>query len=370
MVAINTAYPSTTSYISLATTLAASAKTTTATDQSSDDTGTNQSATNVTLSDAAKAAIAIKDFTTVIAEARSKLSALLTDASRTSPLEKDKLALDLSSLDQREIYAMASDKGFSADEQKAAGLEMQRRFDAALSGPAAVAKVTGTYTALYKAAGEYLDTLGAEEKAEPDWIAARAAVTEGLKQLQSAPKQLPAAGKDDPVALYLKLQEAGGGSSNLPIADVANSARKTLDALYADALAGGKAPTFNKDTKTGNFIDLSKLDSRTLSSIALDQTGKFSSDEVRAASSTLRSKSGAALVAGFQNAAKSSDPTAFSQNIISMYASMTTEERQASGWSPQFYEAALNSYQSATKLLNMFSEAGGSSTSFLSWMGK
>lgn len=369
MVAINTAYPSTTSYVSLATTLAASAKAASATDQSSDD-AANTSATNVTLSDAAKAAIAVKDFTTVIAEARSKLTTLLTDANRKSPLEKDKLALNLSSLDQREIYAMASDKSFSADEQKAAGLEMQRRFEAALSGPAAVAKVTGTYTGLYKAAAEYLDTLSAEEKAEPDWITARAAVTDGLKQLQADPKKLPAAGKDDPVAIYLQLQAAGGGNKDVPIADVATGARKTLDALYADALAGGKAPTFNKDTKTGNFIDLGKLDSRTLSSIALDQTGQFSADEVRAANSTLRSKSGAALVAGFQSAAKSSDPTAFSQNIISMYASMTADERQATGWSPQFYEAALNSYQSTTKLLNMFAEAGGSSTSFLSWMGK
>lgn len=368
MVAVNTAYPSS-SYYNMATSTAALPKTSAPADKATAE-HTTTDATNVTLSDEAKAAMAIKDFSTVIAEARSKLNALLTGAGRSSPLEQDKLALDLSSLDQREIYAMTSDKSFNADEQKAAGLEMQRRFEAALSGPAAVAKVTGSYAGLYKAAAEYLDGLSAEEKGEPDWIAARAAVIDGLKQLQSEPKKLPATGKDDPVALYLKLQEAGGGNKDVPIADIATGARKTLDALYADALAGGKAPTFNKDSKTGNFIDLGKLDSRTLSSIALDKTGKFSDDETRAANSTLRSKSGAALVAGFQSAAKSSDPTAFSQNIISMYASMTTEERQATGWSPQFYEAALNSYQSTTKLLNMFSEAGGQSTSFLSWMGK
>src|SRR5690606_21893870 len=102
--------------------------------------GSDAAATAITLSEAAMAALAERDFTTVLADARTKLAGLLADADRLTPLQDGQLALDLSSLDQRELYAMASDAGFSADEQEAAGLEMQRRLEAALAGPAAVAR--------------------------------------------------------------------------------------------------------------------------------------------------------------------------------------------------------------------------------------
>lgn len=367
MVAVNTAFSASTYYsVAASQTANAGSKSTTTTT-----TTTEAAATAVTLSDAAKAALESKDFATVLAEAHAKLKALLIDAGRTSPLEKDKLALDLSSLDARELYAMASNDGFTDDEQKAAGLEMQRRLEAAFAGPAAVSKVTGNYQGLYKAAAEYLDSLGPEEKAAPDWIAARAAVTEGLKQLQVDPKKLPDAGEDDPVAIYLALLDAGETTAPRPITDVAGTARKTLDTLYADATAAGKAATFNKNTTVGTYIDMSKFDSRTLSSIILDTTGQFTPEETRAANMALKAKSGAALLAGFQNAAKSSDPTAFSQNIISIYSSMSIEERQAAGWNEDFYKAALGSYQSTAQLLNMFSQATGSSANgMLSWFAQ
>ena len=367
MVSITSAYPAT-NYLSLATTMASN---TASTAGGAAAATTQQAATSITLSEAAKAALEVKDFATVLAETRTKLDALLLEAGRTSPLEGDELALDLSSLDPRELHAMATDEIFTEDERGAAALEMQRRFEAALAGPAAVARVTGNYTGLYKAAAEYLDSLGPEEKAGADWIAGRDGVTEGLKQLQANPKTIPDAGEADPVAIYLALLEAGDGSDPRDISDVASDARQALDKLYAQAIADGKAPTFNKQTTVGTYIDMSAFESRTLSAIVLDTTGKFTSEEVTAANTALRAKSGAALLAGFQSAAKSSDPTAFSQNIISIYASMSTEERQAAGWTDQFYQAAVESYQSTSKLMEMFTQAGGSATGgFMGWFGK
>ncbi|QDZ10932.1 hypothetical protein [Devosia ginsengisoli] len=367
MVVVSSAYSTNSYYKAAASAQAAGAASTSSV---ANTTTTEQAATSVTLSDEARAALADRDFATVITDARAKLTTLLTEADRTSPLEGGKLALDLTSLDARELFAMASDDSFTSDERDAAGLEMQRRFEAALSGPAAIAEVTGNFTALYKAAAEYLDSLSPEEKAGTDWIAGRAAVTEAQKQLQIAPKTMPDAGEDDPVALYLALVEAGKSAEPQDIADVATGARKTLDALYADAIKAGKVPTFNKNTTIGTYIDMSKFGSRTLSAIVLDKTGQFTDQEVSAANAAMRSKSGAALLAGFQNAAKSSDPTAFSQNIMSLFASMSPEERQAAGWSEQFYQAAVQSYQSTTKLMDMFAQAGGSNTGFLSWLGK
>tara|TARA_R110002020_G_scaffold14062_11_gene49984 strand:- start:7514 stop:8632 length:1119 start_codon:yes stop_codon:yes gene_type:complete len=372
MVAVSAAYPTnayTAAYGQTAKSATTAANTTSSGGTTSASGSTGSAATEITLSSEAQAALAAKDFATVLAETKSKLTALLIEAGRTSPLQNDKLAVDLSSLDQRELFAMASDDSFSSDEQAAAGLEMQRRFEAAMAGPAAVAKVTGDYTGLYKAAAAYLDSLGDEEKKGTDWIAGREAVTDGLKQLQSDPKTMPEAGDHDPVALYLALANAGQ-TQQQDIKDVAAGARASLDALYAKAIKDGKAPTFNKNTVVGTYIDLSSFPSRTLSAIALNTDNKFAPEEASAAQAALRAKSGAALLAGFQNAAKSSDPTAFSQNIISIFSSMSAEERQAAGWSDKFYQAAVQSYQSTSKLTQMFAEAGGNATGFMSWMGK
>ncbi|MCS6758285.1 MAG: hypothetical protein MO852_03705 [Candidatus Devosia euplotis] len=104
---------------------------------------------------------------------------------------------------------MASDDSFSTDERAVAGIEMQRCFENVTSGPTGVAQVTGNFTVLYKAAAQYLDGLGAEEKAGANWIVGRAAITEGFKQLQSDPKTPPDTRDQDPVQLYLALVYAG-----------------------------------------------------------------------------------------------------------------------------------------------------------------
>jgi hypothetical protein len=355
MVAITATSPYATYYGS-STASATSAAASTTSQQTQ--TGTESAATSVTLSEEALAAMAERDFAAVLADTHSKLMSLLEEAGRTSPLKDGKLALDLSSLDQRELYAMSSDTSFSADERDAAGLEMQRRFEAALSGPAAIAQVTGNYTNLYKAAATYLDSLGTEERNSADWKAGREAVTEALKQLQTKPGTRPDLGTDDPVALYLALQESGDVvEPSMP--DLASNARTTLNRLYAEAEANGKAPTFNRQTTIGQYIDISGFSSRALSSIVLDQDNLFSVEETRTARSILQARSGATLLAGFQSAGRSSDPTAFSQNIISAFSSMSAEERQAVGWSDDLYQAAMQSYVTTSKLMNMFADATG-----------
>lgn len=319
-------------------------------------TATADSATSVTLSEAAMAALAERDFTAVLADSHEKLATLLTEAGRTSPMQDGQLALDLSSLDARELYAMSSDPGFSDDEREAAGLEMQRRFEAAMAGPAAIARVTGNFTGLYKAAATYLDALGPEERASADWQAGRDAVTEALEQLRTAPGTLPDAGDSDPVALYLAITQNGDGVGQ-SMTDLAANARVTLDRLYAQANANGRAPTFNQKTTTGTYIDVSSFSSSTLSAMVLDEEGRFTSDEVRAARAALQSKSGATLLASFKSAAKSGDPTAFSQNIIAAFSSLSADERQAAGWSEQLYQAALQNYATTSKLMEMFTQA-------------
>lgn len=327
------------------------------------ETMTETSATSITLSAEAKAALSERSLAAVLTEARSKLTSLLEAAGRKSPLQNGELALDMSSLDSRELYAMASDKSFTSEESDAAKLEMQRRLEAALAGPLSIARVTGNYAGLYNAAATFLDALGPEEKASADWKASRAAVTEGLKQLRSDSKTLPSAGEDDPVATYIKLVETRGALEQ-SMASLATNARATIDKRYAAATAAGKPPTFNPASNGNTFIDLSDMSSRTLSAIVLDKEGQFSSDEVNAAKSQLRTKSSAVLLAGLKSASQSTDPTAFSQNVISAFSSLSAEERQAAGWSDKLYEAAVANYSSSSKLFEMFNQAsvgGGAS---------
>lgn len=333
-------------------------------------TSSDDKAANVTLSEEALAAMAERDFATVLADARNKLKTLLEEAGRTSPLLAGELALDMSSLDHRELYALSSDDSVAPDERDAAGLEMERRFAAALSGPAAIARVTGNFTGLYKAAATYLDGLGQEERASQDWKAGRDAVTEGLKQVTLKPGTLPDLGDSDPVALYLALTDAGQKAPEQSMNTLATNARATLDQLYAKANEAGRAPTFNRNTTVGTYIDVSTFSSRSLSAMVLDTEGRFSAEETRAAKTALRDMSGAALLAGFNAASKSSDPSAFSQNIIAAFSSLSQEERQAAGWSESLYNAALASYSTTSKLMEMFSQATGSQDSAFSWLGR
>jgi hypothetical protein len=108
-----------------------------ASSDSSSGTASN-AATNLTLSDAAKAQLSgtatVKDFTTVTSEARTTLDGLYKAAKVTEPLDAaGNATIDLKSLDRRSLFAIAANNGgkFSAAEQAVASKELGNRFDAA-----------------------------------------------------------------------------------------------------------------------------------------------------------------------------------------------------------------------------------------------
>ena len=278
----------------------------------------------VTISDAARATMAEADLAPVTASARQVLNELLKQAERSSPLEEAKLALDMRRLNDRELFAIdsSSDELFTSDERKAAELEMGRRFEAALAGPAAVSEVTGDYRTLYRAAAQHLDNLGAEQKAEPSWQAAR----EAEKGDRTS----------DPVSFAQRLCN-------------------TLDRWYQEAHEAGRSPSFGPRNSRGTFIDLGVFDAETVSAMAFHREGLFSGEEVRAAEAEIRNRAGVALTEGFKDAQKSGDPTAYARNIIALYSSLRPEVRQAAGFSENLLSTATASYQSTTRLMNMLS---------------
>lgn len=309
--------------------------------------GGSSSATNVTLSDAALAAMATKDFTTVIADARATMDRLLSEAQKTTPLKDGKLDIDLSKVDRRELYAMSvnGEQKFSADEQKAAKIELAARFDQALAGPTSVGRVTGKIDGLYTAALAFLDLAGPEEKASADYVDARSAIEQMIAALKTDPSTPPGTYPGDPIEDYMARLAEGETGQPRAIGDVGSDARATLDAQYE---AGGTVP------------DYADFDSRSLAAVALNTGEEFNATEVQAAKVEMKSRSGAALLAALKNA-DAANPAAFSENVISLFGAMSAEERAAAGWSDNLYAAAVSSYQSATKLASMLGSATGSS---------
>lgn len=311
-------------------------------------TSTSTAATSITLSAEAQAALASieRDFATVTSDARTNLDKLLADQKLTTPMADGKLAADLGKVDRRELYAISTNAGqaFTADEQKAAQLELQNRFDAAMAGPTAVSRVTGTIGNLYEAALAYFDSMTPEEKASATYTEQRAILEDMKKQLAAKPGTLPSS-SSDPVNQYLKRLAEGETGELRDIVDVASDARTTLDSQYK---AGGTR---------ANFKD---FDSRSVAAVALNADGSFKAEEVRLAKSEIRSRAGAAVLAGLKNA-DASNPAAFAENIISLYGAMSTEERAAAGWSDKLYAAAVSSYATASKLSSMLGEATGNS---------
>jgi len=321
---------------------------------STDQTDTN-AATNLTLSAAARAQLAksatLKDFATVATDARAALNGLYATAKVTGPVGADgKTTIDLSSLDRRSLFAIATNKGgqFSPDEQKVASTELGSRFGAALAPAAATSKLTGDFSGIYKAALDYLDGASAEEKATATWTAQRAAVLKGVEATQQAPTTAPSGIVGDPVAAYLAQSVNGATTATADISTVAKNVRATLDAQAKAATAAGKS---------GQQADLSAIDSRSLAAVALNQNNLFSNQESHAAKQALDSRNRASILAALKQSQTSGDPTQLSLGILNTYSSMSAEERQAVNWTPAFRDNAVANYKSSSQIMSLLKSA-------------
>jgi hypothetical protein len=317
-------------------------------------------ATNLTLSDAARARLAnaftLKDFTTVTADARNALDGLYAAAKVKGPIGADgKTTIDLSSFDRRSLFAIATNNGgkFSPDEQKAANTELGNRFNDALAPAAATSKLTGDFSSVYKAALDYLDGASGEEKATATWSAQRAAVLKGVQATQQNPTTAPAAITNDPVAAYLAQNANGSTAATQDISTVAKNVRATLDAQAKAAAAAGKELVFDPGRKTGQQADLSSIDNRSLAAISLNQDSLFSKQESFAAKQALDARSRASILAALKQSQTSGDPTQLSLGILNTYSSMSAEERQAVNWTPAFRDNAIANYKSTSQILSM-----------------
>jgi hypothetical protein len=361
MVSSVTSNPYVSTYVSTATTTAAN---TTTTSVQSDAAAAKTSSVNVTLSAEAQAALAAQTDTrttdTVVAGARASLDKLLAAAKATSALKDGKATIDVSGLDRRSLYAVASNKGggFSIEEQVVATLQLKATRDASLSASASAMRVTGDYAGLYKAALANLEAAGPEEKGMAQWTKDKAALTEGLKQAVANPGVQPTDIDGDPVAAYLK--ETGGVVASPRTRDinaVASDVRSVLDKQYASATGDGMA-TSPDDGK----IDFSKFDDRSLAAVALNKGDQFSEHEISQAAAEVKTRNRDSVSSAYKSTSSSTDSAAFGKSLITQYAAMSDEERQAAGWTPALYDKIVAMQNLSDKLSSMFSADGSVDT--------
>lgn len=330
----------------------------------------NTPAVNVTLSPAAQAALKAqtdaRTIEAVVAEARAQITARLKAAGASSALKNGDATIDLSDLDRRTLFAVASNKGgqFPLEQQVVATLALKSRHDQALAGPAAQARLTGDYASLYQTALDQLDAAGPEEKASDAWSQERAALAEGRKQAIARPGLAPAGLEHDSVAAYMaETGSAVAGAKTRDFGKVASDVRTALDKQYELAFA----PEAAKDGNSGE-IDFRRFDDRSLSAIALNKDAQFSAHEIHQAQAEIRARDGAAIMASFQSTA--SDEGGFGKAMITRYAAMTVEEREAAGWTPAVYGKMVELQASRDKLAEMFGVGGALAgpPSLLDWL--
>lgn len=318
-------------------------------------------ATNLTLSDAAKARLAsdtaTPDFATVTADARTALDKLYAAAKVTSPLSTDgKTMIDLSSLDRRSLFAIATNNGgkFTPDEQKVASTELTNRFNAVLAPAAAATSMTKNYTVVYKAALDYLDGASGEEKATATWAAQRAAVQKGYDAAKQKPDTAPSGISGDPVASFLVQNPDGVPvGTTKTFGTVATGARAALDAQARLAAENKTELVYDPARKFGQLVDFSSFDNRSLSAITLNQDQKFSNQEIYAAKKELDTRTRTSILNSLKQSQQSGDPSQLSLGILQSYSAMSDEERQASGWTPSFRDNVLQSYKTTSNILSI-----------------
>lgn len=324
----------------------------------------SSSPTTVTLSDAAKSYLAgISDqqpasLCTVAADARAWFDQSYKSLGISSAMLDGKVAVDLTGQSRAALSAVAAnaDGLFSGDERTAAATELGMRFGGAMASYVVVARHTGDYASLYRAASDYLDGAGADEQATDSWKAQKQAVMAGLSAAKASFGRAPNTGNaDDPVRALLDTPAAsaeGALGANATTAQVATRARALLDNQANAARDSGTELVFDKSRRSGRLVDLSGFDNRTLATIALNQGSSFSSDEARAAKNELHQRTRSAMSDALFPSSNDGKTLTGALGLMQTYKNMSDEEKAVLGVTEDMTARIMRSYKTQQSVKN------------------
>lgn len=324
------------------------------------------SATDVLLSDAAKAYLAGTGDTapapalplaTLAANARAWFDEQYKAKNITSPIADGTVALDLSGQSRESLIAIATNAQnlFSDDEKTAATRELQARFKDAVSPYVAIARKTGNYAALYQAASDYLDKAGPNERATQSWQDAKKAVVDGLAAAKAHPGQAPALDNpNDPVSALLAVREASDVDPSASADALAANARAMLDDQANAAADAGSELVFNASETSGQLVDFSKFDNRTLAIVALNTGPKFSDEEAAAAKTELNQRTRTTMLSVLNPSSGAASGVDINLGLLRTYENMSDEERSALGVTESVTNRLIQNYQTMQSLQSAF----------------
>jgi hypothetical protein len=329
-------------------------------------TSSSSSSTSVTLSDEAKAYLA-----RTAAESEQPSVAILTTQARawfdqqyvalgTSSARLDgQVAVDFSGQTRATLSVISNNANgqFSKDEVTAATRTLQSRFNDAMSPYVVIARHTGDYASLYAAASDYLDQAGSDEKATLAWQDQKQAVLEGLAAARASFGKAPITGNDaDPVrALLDKARTQTSPATDSTPDTLAANARAMLDAQAGNARDNGKDLVFDGGRQTGQQVDFTDFDNRTLAIMALNQDASFSAQEASAAKAELNQR----IRGGLVNAFGGDGMKASSLALLQQYSKMSPEERSVLGFTEDYANRIVASYRSAASIQSSLGLASG-----------
>jgi hypothetical protein len=324
----------------------------------------NAPSTIVTLSEQAKAYMAKSTeagsdavpLATLAADARTWFDRQYETLGISSAKIDGQVAVDLTGQSRATLSAIASNAQglFSKDESATATAELNKRFSDAISPHVVIARHTGDYASLYDAALSYMDRAGPDERATTAWQDQRQALADGLAAARKAFGKAPDTGNaNDPVHALLMRNTADGVA---PTASVASRARAMLDDQASSARDNGTNLVFDR-RQTGQHVDLSSFDNRTLATIVLNQDSTFSGEEVRAAKSELDQRTRQGVLAALK--AQNGNAASGSLSLIRQYAGMSDEERSILGITDQTMDRLVQNYRSFVSVQNTLGSSLG-----------
>jgi hypothetical protein len=327
------------------------------------------SSTSVTLSDEAKAYLARTateseqpSVATLTTRARAWFDQQYVALGTSSAMLDGQVAVDLSGQTRATLSAIADNAQgqFSTDEVTAATRTLQSRFNDAVSPHVVIARHTGDYASLYAAASDYLDQAGGDEQATLAWKDQKHAVLEGLAAARASFGKAPVTGNDaDPVrALLDKARTQASSATDSSPDTLVTNARAMLDAQAGSARDNGKDLVFTGSRQTGQQVDFTDFDNRTLAIMALNGEASFSAQEANAAKAELNQRTRSSLVNAL-NPSSGDGIRASSLALLQQYSKMSSEERSVLGFTEDYANRIVASYRTAASIQNSLGSGAG-----------
>jgi hypothetical protein len=343
-----------------------SASTTDTTDTSS---SSSSASTNVTLSDEAKAYMAQAaqapedppSVATLTSNARSWFDQQYASLGVSSAMLDGQVAVDFSSQPRGTLSVVADNAlgQFTADEATAAKQALQARFDDAMAPHVVTARHTGDYASLYAAASDYLDQADANEKATAGWQNRKQAVLEGIAAAKGNFGKAPVTDNNaDPVRSLLdRTSVASPAVAGSDPTTMSGNARAMLDAQASKARDSGTELVFDKG-RTGQQVDFTDFDNRTLAIMTLNADATFSPEEANAAKTELSQRARSGYLNAF-NPSTGGGAQGSALALLQQYSSMSAEEKQVLGVTDDLANKVMQNYRTMSSIQNSLSSGAG-----------